>query len=125
MAASPSQHTVAEDTLGKLNFGYTKERGVIENAIIDPEDLIFPRTASRIGPKFQANVPLAPDPYNVPAGMHHNLRKSLNNVYVGLFQKLKNGEEIIQSKCWEFSTHLRSPSVRAYVLCLILRNNLP
>ncbi|KAF8159372.1 hypothetical protein B0H34DRAFT_654907 [Crassisporium funariophilum] len=39
------QHTVAEDTL-------------------DPEDLIFPRTASRIGPKYQANVLPAPDPYN-------------------------------------------------------------
>ncbi|KAF8972764.1 hypothetical protein BDZ97DRAFT_1649930 [Flammula alnicola] len=41
------QHTVAEDTL-------------------DPDDLIFPRTASRVGPKYQANVPTAPDPYNVP-----------------------------------------------------------
>ncbi|KAF9038560.1 hypothetical protein BJ165DRAFT_1416696 [Panaeolus papilionaceus] len=41
------QHTVAEDTL-------------------DPEDLIFPRTASRVGPKYQANVPPQPDPYNFP-----------------------------------------------------------
>ncbi|KAF8806889.1 hypothetical protein BYT27DRAFT_7190581 [Phlegmacium glaucopus] len=41
------QHTVAEDTL-------------------DPDDLIFPRTASRIGPKFQANVPPGPEPYNTP-----------------------------------------------------------
>ncbi|GLB41633.1 putative PHD-zinc-finger like domain containing protein [Lyophyllum shimeji] len=36
------QHTVAEDTL-------------------DPDDLIFPRTATRHGPKFQANVPPAPE----------------------------------------------------------------
>ncbi|PPQ64354.1 hypothetical protein CVT24_008423 [Panaeolus cyanescens] len=41
------QHTVAEDTL-------------------DAEDLIFPRTASRVGPKYQANVPSQPDPYNFP-----------------------------------------------------------
>ncbi|KAJ3565703.1 hypothetical protein NP233_g7465 [Leucocoprinus birnbaumii] len=41
------QYTVAEDTL-------------------DPEDLIFPRTATRQGPKYQANVPPAPDPYNHP-----------------------------------------------------------
>ncbi|KAF5373286.1 hypothetical protein D9615_007375 [Tricholomella constricta] len=36
------QHTVAEDTL-------------------DPDDLIFPRTATRHGPKFQATVALAPE----------------------------------------------------------------
>lgn len=36
------QHTVAEDTL-------------------DPDDLIFPRTATRQGPKFQANVAPAPE----------------------------------------------------------------
>ena len=28
---------------------------------IDPDDLIFPRTATRQGPKFQAVVPPAPD----------------------------------------------------------------
>ncbi|RDB15348.1 Lid2 complex component snt2 [Hypsizygus marmoreus] len=36
------QYTVAEDTL-------------------DPDDLIFPRTATRHGPKYQATVPLAPE----------------------------------------------------------------
>ncbi|KAG6879946.1 hypothetical protein C0992_009304 [Termitomyces sp. T32_za158] len=36
------QHTVAEDTL-------------------DPDDLIFPRTATRHGPKYQANVAPAPE----------------------------------------------------------------
>ncbi|KAJ7696471.1 hypothetical protein B0H17DRAFT_929204 [Mycena rosella] len=36
------QYTVAEDTL-------------------DPEDLIFPRTATRLGPKFQANVAAEPE----------------------------------------------------------------
>ncbi|KAI0923516.1 hypothetical protein AcW1_006453 [Taiwanofungus camphoratus] len=35
------QYTVADDTL-------------------DPDDLIFPRAATRVGPKYQANVPLAP-----------------------------------------------------------------
>lgn len=34
----------------------------------DPEDSIFPRTATRQGPKYQANVPPAPDPYNHPPG---------------------------------------------------------
>ncbi|KAL5536689.1 SNT2 [Sanghuangporus sanghuang] len=34
-------YTVAEDT-------------------VDPDDLIFPRAATRVGPKFQANVPLKP-----------------------------------------------------------------
>ncbi|KAJ7504211.1 hypothetical protein B0H11DRAFT_2154460 [Mycena galericulata] len=38
------QYTVAEDTL-------------------DPEDLIFPRAATRLGPKFQANVPPEPEMY--------------------------------------------------------------
>ena len=35
---------------------------------IDPDDLIFPRTASRIGAKFQVNVPPGPEPYNIPIG---------------------------------------------------------
>jgi hypothetical protein len=36
----------------------------------DEEDLIFPRTATRHGPKYQANVPAAPDPYNYPPGSY-------------------------------------------------------
>ncbi|KAF8997921.1 hypothetical protein BDQ17DRAFT_1362847 [Cyathus striatus] len=44
------QHTVAEDTL-------------------DPDDLIFPRTATRQGPKYQANVPPTPKPYTYPPDM--------------------------------------------------------
>ncbi|KAF8892173.1 hypothetical protein BD779DRAFT_1670511 [Infundibulicybe gibba] len=40
------QYTVAEDTL-------------------DPDDLIFPRTGTRQGPKFQANVPAAPEFDNI------------------------------------------------------------
>ncbi|KZT07232.1 uncharacterized protein LAESUDRAFT_758638 [Laetiporus sulphureus 93-53] len=41
------QYTVAEDTL-------------------DPDDLIFPRATTRVGPKYQANVPLAPGVENIP-----------------------------------------------------------
>ncbi|KAH7914580.1 hypothetical protein BJ138DRAFT_1143440 [Hygrophoropsis aurantiaca] len=41
------QYTVAEDTL-------------------DPDDLIFPRAATRVGPKFQANVPSAWAPTPAP-----------------------------------------------------------
>ncbi len=40
---------------------------------IDADDLIFPRTATRQGPKFQAVVPPAPDRDAVlTAGMCHN-----------------------------------------------------
>jgi hypothetical protein len=28
---------------------------------LDPDDFIFPRTAIRLGPKFQANVPFGPE----------------------------------------------------------------
>lgn len=38
---------------------------------LDPDDLIFPRTASRIGPKFQVNVPPGPEPYNIPIGKYY------------------------------------------------------
>ena len=27
--------------------------------MIDPDDLIFPRAATRVGPKYQAQIPLA------------------------------------------------------------------
>lgn len=33
----------------------------------DEDDFIFPRTATRLGTKFQANVPLAPGPSTIPA----------------------------------------------------------
>jgi hypothetical protein len=37
---------------------------------LDPDDLIFPRTASRIGAKFQVTVPPGPEPYNTPIGKY-------------------------------------------------------
>ncbi|PPQ93874.1 hypothetical protein CVT25_013583 [Psilocybe cyanescens] len=66
------QHTVAEDTL-------------------DPEDLIFPRTASRVGPKYQANVPLDPQPYNPPPEMEE---RGLDNTVevLGIFSNLTESE---------------------------------
>jgi len=37
---------------------------------IDPDDLIFPRTATRIGTKYQANVPSAPGIDSLPSGIY-------------------------------------------------------
>lgn len=37
--------------------------------VIDPDDLIFPRAATRVGPRYQANVPPKPsvdDAYDAP-----------------------------------------------------------
>ncbi|TFK39718.1 hypothetical protein BDQ12DRAFT_697826 [Crucibulum laeve] len=66
------QHTVAEDTL-------------------DSEDLIFPRTATRQGPKYQATVPAAPDPYNYPADLEE--RGGDNTIEVlGIINSLTDAE---------------------------------
>lgn len=54
-----SQHTVAEDTLGWYSCDLDNMKLLI--VPIDSEDLIFPRTATRVGQKFQANIPPAPD----------------------------------------------------------------
>lgn len=66
------QFTVAEDTL-------------------DEEDLIFPRTATRQGPKYQANVPPAPDPYNYPADLEERGGDSTVEV-LGVFNYLTDSE---------------------------------
>lgn len=55
-------HTVAEDTLGKLCSQGTLLvcLGVWRALIIspsDPDDLIFPRATTRVGPKYQAPIP--------------------------------------------------------------------
>ncbi|KAF8902398.1 hypothetical protein CPB84DRAFT_1678860 [Gymnopilus junonius] len=65
------QHTVAEDTL-------------------DPEDLIFPRTASRVGPKYQANIP--PElPYYPPSELEE--RGTDNTVEImGIFNTFTKSE---------------------------------
>ncbi|KAF9560108.1 hypothetical protein CPC08DRAFT_708307 [Agrocybe pediades] len=66
------QYTVAEDTL-------------------DPEDLIFPRTASRVGPKYQANVPAEPSPYSHPLEIEE--RGSDNTIEVlGIFNTFTESE---------------------------------
>ena len=39
------------------------ERHNITNLVlIDPDDFIFPRAATRVGPRFQANLPSIQDP---------------------------------------------------------------
>lgn len=73
------QYTVAEDTL-------------------DPEDLIFPRTATRQGPKYQANVPTAPDPYNHPPDIDE--RGGDNTVEVlGIINSLTEAEVAEVESC--------------------------
>lgn len=36
----------------------------------DPDDLIFPRAATRVGPKYQATVPAGPGVADRPKGAH-------------------------------------------------------
>lgn len=49
---------MVEDTLGVLvDFGVFVRTLII---LIDPDDLIFPRAATRIGTRYQANVPDEP-----------------------------------------------------------------
>jgi hypothetical protein len=58
------QYTIAEDTLG------TNDSFLVSYVLtfkIDPDDLIFPRVATRVGPKFQANVGNAPTAENTSA----------------------------------------------------------
>ena len=45
---------MAEDTLGKCEISINGQ-GYIW--IVDPDDLIFPRAATRVGPKYQAVIP--------------------------------------------------------------------
>ena len=51
------QYTIAEDTLGTIKLFLVLYALTFS---IDPDDLIFPRVATRVGPKFQANVGNAP-----------------------------------------------------------------
>ncbi|XP_006461741.1 hypothetical protein AGABI2DRAFT_205606 [Agaricus bisporus var. bisporus H97] len=81
------QYTVAEDTL-------------------DPEDLIFPRTATRQGPKYQANVPPAPDPYNHPPDIDE--RGGDNTVEVfGIINSLTEAEVAEVEACKRSLTNNR------------------
>jgi hypothetical protein len=57
--SSPSQYTVAEDTLGRCKHYHFKKAIYICTA--DSDDLIFPRAATRVGPKYQAVIPPAAD----------------------------------------------------------------
>lgn len=44
---------------------------------VDPDDLIFPRAATRVGPKYQAVVPSAPGSDPPPAGKPINLQRRI------------------------------------------------
>lgn len=50
-----SQYTVAVDTLGVYRVIVTVMDYL--NWKVDPDDLIFPRAATRVGPKYQAAIP--------------------------------------------------------------------
>ena len=41
---------------------------------VDPDDLIFPRATTRVGPKYQAVVPVAPGSEPLAAGKPANIR---------------------------------------------------
>lgn len=51
-----SIYTIAEDTLG--NSATLIFAVLLADSFLDPEDAIFPRAATRVGSKYQANVPL-------------------------------------------------------------------
>ena len=57
-------HTVAEDTLGGFTTQLTGNRCVELRCASypDPDDLIFPRTTTRLGAKYQASIPLKDGP---------------------------------------------------------------
>lgn len=58
------QYTDAEDTLG-IFLLILKLFVHMLTMSIDPDDLINPRTATRVGPKFQANIGPVPDRDNI------------------------------------------------------------
>ena len=64
IACIKRQYTIAEDTLG-INNSFLVS--YVLTFRIDPDDLIFPRVATRVGPKFQANVGNAPIAENTSA----------------------------------------------------------
>lgn len=53
-----SIYTNVEDTLGTFATLYSRHNSVLADSFLDPEDAIFPRAATRVGSKYQANVPL-------------------------------------------------------------------
>ena len=57
---------------------------------VDPDDLIFPRAATRVGPKYQVVVPPAPgsEPSPSAAGRPTNIRcHSLVDAFAGLEER--------------------------------------
>ncbi|KAJ8589556.1 hypothetical protein M405DRAFT_933391 [Rhizopogon salebrosus TDB-379] len=73
------QYTVAEDTL-------------------DPDDLIFPRSATRVGPKYQATVPST---INVPSPSDLEQRGGDNTVEVLSAVNNLTDEEITELEAWK------------------------
>ena len=63
-------HTVAEDTLGELrtqvaSWDHPPLEWAAETCMAtdpDPDDLIFPRTTTRLGSKYQAVIPAKDNP---------------------------------------------------------------
>lgn len=63
---------------------------------IDPDDLIFPRTASRIGAKFQVNVPPGPEPYNIPIGKYYYMLFGLWENWLPLDIEERGGDNTVE-----------------------------
>lgn len=82
----------------------------------DPDDLIFPRAATRVGPKYQANVPAAPGTADRPIGAHGYLHIVVLAAH-NTVQISRNEEEMRPSRCSVLSTKCRRPKVRASNSC--------
>jgi hypothetical protein len=83
MSCVKRQYTIAEDTLGNIRSFLFKR---ILTSRIDPDDLIFPRVATRVGPKFQANVgnsPIADTTAPLGTIVIEGLSSWINHPFVG------------------------------------------
>ena len=66
MSLGCRQYTVAEDTLGEWRTFVAENACVLNLDLLDPDDLIFPRAATRVGPKYQVSA--LPVPGDDPPG---------------------------------------------------------
>ncbi|KAJ2911836.1 hypothetical protein MD484_g8581, partial [Candolleomyces efflorescens] len=92
-------------------FRYFGAHTVAEDAL-DEEDLIFPRAATRQGPKYQATVPPAPDPYNYPPDIEERGGDSTVEV-LGVINSLTDAEVAEVESCKKHLT--RDPTTASSV----------
>lgn len=63
---SSSLYTVAQDTLGEYRI-HSRRFFVTDANQIDPNDFIYPRSGTRVGPRFQTNLLRMVDPNEPPS----------------------------------------------------------